>query len=298
MSVGVGNVTYRQATSQNLKILRSELRAISVAMLENDRAPRSVRLAGIVVANKRSELYEVVDELDVIAEPLPAAVVIWAGSLLTSELTGELHAAYQGNFDALKNLDTEIMAGRLAQLVGQSNTWQGLVPVPADVHQALDQEISHAQIMLAMEEILKLTASPVTVYRPPTTFFIRPEKQDFPNHWSVYGTGHQPLIAPPIDPAVKTVLITVGHGSSAGRTHFPSAGLQPQTWIRDQVGLTVSIANALCIPLQCFPQAAVHEWTNLGGTSVSINAVGKSDDVGMAQYVNEQLIPQIGTWAI
>ncbi|HET7016877.1 MAG TPA: hypothetical protein VFI65_23340 [Streptosporangiaceae bacterium] len=315
----------KEATEENVRSIRIALAKIDVLVSANPDSPRNVKLRGLIISKTRYELFDVVGELadlppetaddlkqeqadEPVPQPVPqpradsVAVIIWAGTQLTNYQIGCLRAVYTGLSGQVQHGPTDALAQTLCNQVtldGDPDVnaqMKGFMGGPDAVHQALDQEISHAKATDACLAILGNIAGQVLVYRPPNDCFIRFDLQQIPGNWQAYGrTENDPLIVPPLDFSKKIVFVTIGHGDPFGRTNFPLRNLLSQPEIADLLGPGSRGSTVFRIPLQCYPLKAVETWPGQGG-AVSINNHDRSDDIEMTNWIRDNLESTVRQW--
>jgi hypothetical protein len=231
------------------------------------------------------------------------AIVLWAGSNLSEKQITPLKQLYEtarfSNFDN----DTDLLAEKLFANVTMSDD-----PMvdnvlkscgKSGVHQALDQEVIHANVTADVSGVLfgEVEVAEVKIFRPSDRLFLRPKRVAFESHWNSYTDLSEvgaALAAEPLGSRRK-ILITIGHGFNSGETHFPSMGMLNQKAISSV--LTVAADNdTLYVPLQCYPSAAVRAWFALRGRSASIVSADKSSDTEMRNWVTNRLGPTARSW--
>jgi hypothetical protein len=313
----------KQASDQNVLTIRQELAKVGLLVSADPNSARNVRLRRLIEDPKRYELGDVIGILSDLPEeeapdldlepeqdqdqaPEPrddtVAVIIWAGTQLTTFQIERLRNVYttldglvrHGATDALAaTLYNSVILDRDPVVNQQMKTFMGGVEA---VHQALDQELSHAEATRQCFAKLSDIAARVLVYRPANPCFIRLDLQHLPGTWSTYGVNdNDPLILPPLEQGKKIILVTIGHGGPGGHTSFPGRGLKSQPEIADLLGPVSLRDTTLRIPLQCYPQQAVATWAGQGG-AVSIDNDDRSDDLEMATWIQDKLTPAIRHW--
>jgi hypothetical protein len=301
----------KQASPENVAELRRRLSELGLQVSASLRSPRNIRLRSLIESDRRYELMDAVEILERVDDTVPpprqdvAAIIIWAGTQLADSSIEALHKAYlqlsvdvrHGATLVLSEIlyeKVELFSGNKAENEIRKNTMGG----SAAVHQALDQEVTHFQSVIDAAEILQELAAQVRVYHPPASLFIRPDVLHLSPQWVPYSSdpsGKLPLIDPGVNPAVKTIVITIAHGHPTGATHFPSLGNQSQEQVAARLRLG-GLGNILRIPLQCYPQAAVRTWRELGGISESIHNDGRSDDLELNAWIASSLYNTVKTW--
>ncbi|MES1159337.1 MAG: hypothetical protein ABUM51_01135 [Bacteroidota bacterium] len=230
------------------------------------------------------------DRIEVEFPPRTQAVILWAGSALTDHRIGPLRDAYkklypgqplrgQGEMDAeARELEEKIV-------------FDGLRLNKFEIQQALEQESIHTEVIFTVcRKLLALGLEPVVI-RPPDSSLIDPGAiQHLP--WAPLGAKID------LPPTHNTILITVGHGSSAGETNIPSATLADFTKITGLLKTSGVESVVLYIPLQCYPQQAVDKGRSAGVSSVSINSRERSDDGEMKRWIEANLQQEIIQWAL
>ncbi len=306
-----------QATDQNVLSLRTELAKVGLLVSADPTSARNVRLRELIVSKTRYEIGDVVDiladlpdeeanDLEIEQGPQPRAdtlaVIIWAGTQLTGFQIARLRDVYTGLGAEVKHGFTEPLSRILCDRVTLdpehkvNEQMKGFMGGGNGVHQALDQELSHAKATSQCVDILSGIAGEVLVYRPIDDFFIRFDLQQIPGNWRPYGpTQAEPLIAPPLDASKKIILLTIGHGHPQGHTSFPGRGLKSQPEIADMLGQTSRQPTVFRIPLQCYPQAAVESWPGQGGAA-SIDNPDRSDDNEMENWIRDNLESAVTEW--
>jgi hypothetical protein len=314
----------KKATGENVLTIRRELGQAGVLVSPDPNSPRNIRLRQLIEEEKRYDTFQVIqiladldqeealdlelqpelEELEEIAPPREdtVAVIIWVGTQLTTFQIGRLRTVYNNLDPNVQHGATDVLAGVLCDRVILSDKstdnqeMKKFMGGAEAVHQALDQELSHAEATRQCVEILSQIAAHVLVYRPTDACFIRPDLQRLPNTWSSYGeTDNDELIAPPLDPTKKIILLTIGHGAQGGYTSFPGRGLKSQPKIAELLGGTSIKVTTLRIPLQCFPQQAVAEWPRKHG-AVSIDSEERSDDNEMMIWIQNDLASAVRNW--
>jgi hypothetical protein len=168
------------------------------------------------------------------------------------------------------------------------------------VQQTLDQEIAHSLAVERAEATLHQADESgeleTMVLRPADGLLLRRNMVHLAGHWQPYTTlADVQRIIGAATANRKTILVTIGHGGPGGETHFPAAGMQTQTAIANAAHVGTD-ANTLYLPLQCYPQVAVRNWRQLGGTSESIQNDGRSDDHELLQWIDRRMESIVRKW--
>jgi hypothetical protein len=299
------------ASAENVTELRRRLGDIGVEISADPRSPRNVRLRELIEAKRGYDLAEASDILLAVDDALPqprqdvAAIVIWAGTQLPDSSIAALHTAYSQLGGDIQHGPTKELSAKLYERVvlvekdeKENEIRKSIMGGPDAVHQALDQEGIHLKSALAAEGILQQLVAQVRVFCPHKKFFIRPDLIQIPPAWRTYNpdaASDAPLIDPGVVMGMRTVLLTIGHGSSSGATHFPSLGIQTQDKIASRLRLG-NLDGIFYLPLQCYPQAAVKAWREFGGTSESIHNDGRSDDIELNYWLTNSLYDTVRSW--
>jgi len=309
----------REATPENMKKLHAMLTGVGVTISDDLNSKRNLKLRDMILAQERYGISDVIEafgnlpdeQVRVSAAPQPSAqvsmprqdaagVIIWAGGKLSDFYIEKLRAEYLKLGQQVQRGDTGQLATILYQRVviepdpSGNETRKAALGDPDAIHQALDQELIHADAVARTEKILS-DFGKVTVYRPQDAFFIRPDLQNFPGSWKVYNprpSDSAPLLGTGLDMSKKTILVSIGHGYNDGSIAFPSLGLVSQMKIADMLALA-DTENVLRIPLQCYPYQAVSAWP---GVAVSIDSKERSDDLEMQHWIKTQLAAQVKQW--
>lgn len=235
-------------------------------------------------------------------QPVVSAFVVWAGSNLTAFQIAGLRALYEQEGFTKYDGDTEVLAGKLfaaLRLDPDEETNAIMKSFGAGgVHQALDQEMIHAEVVSEVQNELVGEGSfaDVEVFRPADALFIRQAEVDLQQHWKSYdGLEEIKQTFGVPSPGDRRVVVTIGHGFPTGQTHFPSQGLLTQKEISEALGCAPD-KGTYYIPLQCYPSVAMQNWRDLGGDSVSIANQGRSDDGEMRRWVEKSLAKSVHSW--
>ena len=308
-----------EVNEQNLRSIRKALAESGILVSADPASPRNARLQQLILSKTRYAISDAAMELAALddeeaedlepqqeQEPPPladtAAVIIWAGTQLTSFQIARLQDVYARLGIPVRHGLTDALAQALCNQVTLDNEpavnqqFKNFMGGADAVQQALDQELIHAEVIGTCEAMLSRIAAQVTVYRPADALFIRFELQHLPGHWRIYGPADdQQLISQALDASKKTILLTIGHGDPYGRTNFPSRGLKSQPEIAGLLGPVSISPTTYRIPLQCYPQKAVTTWEGKGGAA-SIPNDGPSHDNEMKAWIRDHLENTLRQW--
>lgn len=298
---------HSSATKEAVSEIRGNLRDQGVGITDYPSSPMNLKLKEMITAAKK---YSVADSaVQFFEDDLPdreekyaermtgvlaqtGAVIVWAGGKLKASFVSNLKAEYVKQGSPGEEIPSDELAEKLAGPAGLPSYL---------VHQGLDQERIHPQVVRKVQDILDpLVNGRITVFRPPDTALIQSGTLKLAADWQPYQASAEPrAVRFPSTARKYLIVVSIGHGGDDGTTFFPPVGSVPPGKIAE--GLGTPADAAIVIPLQCFPQKAVDLWraiTVISGntTSESIPQLAESDDLEMMEWVGSDLNDVILEW--
>lgn len=221
------------------------------------------------------------------------ARIIWSGGNLTIYQIGVLR-------EALVGLPPESLGDHadLAKVLHEKTKDKLGIVTADDIQQHLDQELEFAQNVALVEARLASVGVQAQVFRPANGQLLLPvaANQHIRETWMPF----EALAAIPEMSgagAAREILVTMGHGSGGGHTHFGAEGLLTQEQIGQQLQIPPAIGNAqLYVPLQCHPQAAVGQGAGRNWHSGSLETEDRITTPEVQAWLQDRLLLLIREW--